>query len=654
MCGLVGFFEHRGTDALLKIQAMNDLISHRGPDASGAWVCPDTGLALGHRRLSILDLSPQGAQPMRSSSGRYVMVFNGEIYNFAELRRELEGLNHPFRGGSDTEVMLAAFEEWGIHRALERFNGMFAFALWDTRERSLSLGRDRVGKKPLYFGWNRGTFFFGSELHALFGHPAFTPTIHPQAVTLMVRYGYVPGPVSIYKDIWKLTPGAIRTITFAELQAGSSGSETRFWSLANHIDQRMGRDVTSHEAVVMRAKELLTDAVKIRMVADVPLGVFLSGGIDSSLVTAVMQSLSSNPVRTFSIGFNEQEYDEAPFARTISSALGTQHTEVYFSAEDALKEVPRMAEIFDEPFADNSQLPMYLVSRVAKSAVTVVLSGDGGDELCAGYSRYRQGASLWRMMERVPWGVRRFVKPFLRRIPESAWRAFFSVSRTLAPHFFSSKELVAKASRLAEVIDKRTFNELYRRMVSFHEHTLQLVRGTQSMTFDALFPYPQSFASLSRFEQMMYIDFMTYLVDDIMVKVDRTSMAVSLEARAPLLDYRLIEHFWNAPMQSKFARGTSKVVLKDLLKEYLNPKLFDRPKMGFGVPIAFWMRGALREWCEDLVSERALEQHGLFDTVKVRSIFNDFMSGRDSYNGLVWNIVMFQAWYQKVRPRLHV
>jgi asparagine synthase (glutamine-hydrolysing) len=653
MCGIVGFFEESGKDTVLKLEAMSLRLKARGPDDHGYWVCPDSGLGLAHRRLAILDLSPLGAQPMHSNSGRYVIVFNGEIYNYRAIQAELTAAGDSFRGGSDTEVMLAAIERWGLESAVKRFIGMFAFALFDRRDQILHLVRDRLGKKPLYYGWDRGVFYFASELKALLAHPRFSRQIDRRALALMLRYGYVPAPFSIYHGISRLAPGKIVSLTRSELSSASSfPPEHSYWTPEDLVTQAPFTETDAE--IQVNFNTLLIDSVKLRMIADVPVGVFLSGGIDSSLVTSIMQELSTVPINSYSIGFDEQAFNEAPYAARIAKQLGTDHNEVYLSARDALNSVPLMAEVYDEPFGDQSQIPTLLVSQVARRHVTVALSGDGGDELFAGYSRYQQTDLLWKLLRLVPTALRASLSHTVRSLPKELWVTVFSLLAKVSPHIFSTKEISAKIDRLSHVLELKSFEQLYQRVLSFHEQDLCVVKKQHAIALDEIVHLPPTLMQRSRIERLMYIDLISYLVDDILVKVDRASMAVSLEARAPLLDHRIVEFAWRVPLHLKLHRGESKVLLRRALEQRLDKKLFERPKMGFGIPAAAWMRGELRAWCEDLLSDTKLAQHDLLDAALVKKLWSDFISGRDSYVGLLWNIVMFQSWFSGTQRSMHV
>jgi asparagine synthase (glutamine-hydrolysing) len=635
MCGICGFLMpgRELTPAALSavIDAMARTLRHRGPDDAGRYVDAAAGLAFGHRRLSIIDLSQAGHQPMSSPCGRFVVNYNGEIYNFRELRQILAQHGHVFRGHSDTEVLLGAIAEWGVERALRRLHGMFAFALWDRQTRRLLLARDRVGKKPLYYGWCGGAFLFASELKALHRHPAFDLEVDRDALGLFVQLGWVPGPYSIDRRIRKLPPGAMLTLDAAD---GRAEPVIQNWWSAREVAEASDQApfAGSFDDAVHALDALLGAAVHARMIADVPLGALLSGGVDSSTVVALMQAAGTIPVRTFSIGFHEPRHDEAPFARAIAAHLGTDHTELYVGPEDSLALVPELPEIYDEPFADPSQIPTALVCRLARNSVTVALSGDGGDELFAGYQRYRRSLEAWKGLER--W-------------PASARKAAQALTATLDDRFAAPKWLGKTAKRAAGIGAGDALD------VFLGERTrtpdpARLVRGARAVPH--LLSDRQRWPDLREpLQTMMYLDFAGYLPDDCLVKVDRASMAAGLEVRCPLLDHRVVELAWSLPLAYRVGEGGAKRVLKSVLERYVPGTLFERPKRGFGVPVGAWLRGPLREWAETLLDERRLAREGYLAPAAIRDLWRQHQSGRRDRQELLWHVLMFQAWHEHWR-----
>ena len=623
-----------------RVRSMVAAIRYRGPDDSGVWCDERVGVGLGHARLSVLDLSPEGHQPMVSSSGRYVLSFNGEVYNFAELRSELRGAGASFRGHSDTEVMLAAFEEWGIEKAVQRFMGMFAFALWDRAERQLILARDRIGEKPLYYGWCGEVFLFGSELKALCAHPSWYGDINRGVLASYMRYGYVPLPHSIYLGIYKLLPG-----TWVKISVDDSPGRTpvprTYWSAREVAMQEPLTDL-SDAAATDALDSLLRQAVGRQMISDVPLGAFLSGGIDSSTVVALMQCQSSRPVRTFSIGFSESDYDEARYAKLVAAQLGTDHTELYLSAEEALSVIPRLPEIYDEPFGDSSQIPTHLVAALARKHVTVALSGDGGDELFGGYNRYFWGRSIWNRIGTVPQGVRHGIGRMMTALSPASWDR---IGRLL-PRRLRQPTLGDRIHKLASVIDVDGPDELYRRLVSQHREPGSLIVGADEAPIwaDA---EAAAYGRSDFTERMMFRDLVGYLTDDILTKVDRAAMAVSLETRVPLLDHHLVEFAWRLPLAMKIRDGQGKWLLRQVLYRYVPRELIDRPKQGFGIPLDTWLRGPLREWAEELLDERRLRREGYLHPVPIREKWAEHLSGRRNWQYWLWNVLMFQAWNER-------
>jgi asparagine synthase (glutamine-hydrolysing) len=649
MCGLTGYWhlEKLGSSALTMealAQRMASTLTHRGPDDEGVWTDESVGIALAHRRLSILDLSPQGHQPMHSACGRYVLGFNGEIYNFTELRSELEksGKAPSWRGHSDTEVMLTAFAAWGIETALKKFTGMFALALWDKKERVLTLARDRLGEKPLYYGWQKDAFLFASELKALRMHPKFQAEIDRDALTLFLRHNYIPTPYSIYRGISKLTPG-----TYLCLSEGKKEVRIEsYWSLKTVAEAGYEHPFTGREEEALETLEyLLGQSIQNQRIADVPLGAFLSGGVDSSTVVALMQAQSARPVKTFTIGFHEAAYDEAKHAKAVARHLGTEHTELYVSPQDALDVIPALPRIYDEPFSDSSQIPTFLVSRLARSQVTVSLSGDGGDELFSGYNRYLWARSIWQRLGWVPRTIRSTLAGGLTWVAPRHWDAFFRGFNRLLPGRFCFTHPGDKLHKAAELLPLKTREELYLSLVSHWKIPEQLVRDGKEPQSALTDPARQ--APLPDFEaRMMYLDALTYLPDDILVKVDRAAMAVGLETRVPMLDHRLLEFVWRLPLHMKIRARQGKWLLRQVLYRHVPKNLIERPKMGFGVPIDHWLRGPLKDWGEALLAPDRLDREGFFHSVPIMRKWREHQTGQRNWAYYLWDVLMFQAWWE--------
>lgn len=641
MCGIAGFFDANARVsadvAVERVRAMSDALAHRGPDDSGAWVDQDAGIALGHRRLSIIDLSSLGHQPMHSADGRYVISYNGEVYNFAELRTELESLGHGFRGGSDTEVLLAACCEWGPERAVTRFAGMFAIALWDRTSRTLRLVRDRIGVKPLYWGRRGEALIFGSELKALMAHPAWRADIDIEAAAAFMRYSYVPGPATIFRDVHKLAPGTILTVT-----ANADPHIAAYWRLTDAVNAAASDQIEDEWEAADRLDTMLRQSVGARMVADVPLGAFLSGGIDSSTVAALMQAQSTRKVRTFSIGFSEPGYDEAQHAKAVAAHLGTDHTELYVSARQAVDTVPNLPKWFDEPFADSSQIPTYLVSAMTREHVTVALSGDGGDELFAGYPRYHIVDRIWRRLGWVPAGLRGAVGAGLGSVPEPLLDRLVR----LAPRRMRPLNAGRKVHRLSELLSRPADDSLFMELSAIWPHEGELVPAA---TGAGRLQAEPGLALPDVVSRMQYYDTLHYLPDDIMTKVDRCSMAVGLEAREPLLDHRLVEFAWRLPSRFKYDGQQSKRLLRRVLHRYVPPTLVERPKMGFSIPLAAWLRHELRPWAESLLTRGRLLADGVFAADEVRRLWDEHQSRQANRENVLWNILMFQAWKEHYR-----
>jgi asparagine synthase (glutamine-hydrolysing) len=626
MCGIAGYWHLvRGASPFAQrlpqqmenrlqsqgiVTAMTDTLVRRGLDPQGTWIDPAVGIGLGHRRLAILDLSPLGAQPMISHDSRYAIVFNGEIYNFEVLKSELERSGHQFRSHSDTEVMLAAMVEWGVAAAVKRFVGMFAFALWDMQERVLHLGRDRIGEKPLYYGWVGNTLLFGSELKALVAHPQWVGKIDRNALTLFIRYGYIPAPHSIYQGIQKLSPGTI--ISFATEQA-KTAQPVAYWDLQTVVKAGIDNSFVGSDAeAIDRLDTLLRQTIRSQMVADVPLGAFLSGGIDSSTVVALMQAQSTQPIATFSIGFKEQQYNEAEYAASVAQHLGTAHTELYVKAKDALEVISKLPHLYDEPFADSSQIPTFILSELTRQHATVSLSGDAGYELFGGYNRYFKYVDIWQKIDRLPMQLRRLCAGLMRALPPDKWNALIdNIGRILPPlRKFKPGD---KIQRIGNILNSKRPLELYAQLVSLCQNPTQIVLNSTETETIIDRPPLWLHLDLDFASQMMYLDSMTYLPDDILVKVDRAAMGISLESRVPFLDPQIIEFAWQLPRSMKFRDRQGKWLLRQVLYKYVPQQLIDRPKMGFGVPIDLWLRNELREWAEALLDEARLKREGFFD-----------------------------------------
>jgi asparagine synthase (glutamine-hydrolysing) len=655
MCGLTGFlhpggFEAESAQAIAR--RMADTLAHRGPDDGDVWVDAVAGVALAHRRLSILDLSSAGRQPMTSACGRYIIVLNGEIYNHLELRRTLETTNSapPWRGHSDTETLLAALAAWGVEAALKRCVGMFAFALWDRQARTLTLARDRMGEKPLYYGRQSGVLLFGSELKALRAHPAFAAQVDRNVLALYLRHGYVPAPYVIYQSVFKLPPGAYLTLD-ADAPAVAVLPPTFYWRAWDAATAPVRADLNDASALA-ELEGLLRQAIAGQMVADVPLGAFLSGGIDSSTVVALMQAQSSRPVKTFTIGFHEADYNEAEHALAVARHLGTEHTELYVTPDEAMAVIPCLPSLYDEPFADSSQIPTFLVAQLARRQVTVSLSGDGGDELFGGYNRYFWATRLWRKLGPVPHGARALAARAVTGISPTAWNRVLGLAVPVLPARLRYANPGDKLHKLAQMLDACTPEEVYLYLVSQVKTPTEWVSGAIEpptvLTDAARWPPLADFES-----RMMYLDQMSYLPDDILVKVDRAAMGVSLETRVPLLDHRLVEFAWRLPLHLKIRRVQGQVqgkwLLRQLLYRYVPKALIERPKMGFGLPIDAWLRGPLRDWAQDLLDERRLVQEGFFDPQPIRAQWQEHLSGRRNWAYSLWTVLMFQAWMENQR-----
>lgn len=640
MCGFSGFLYRDNFPAHAQsiLNAMGKAIANRGPDSQDVWFDTETGIGLSHRRLAIVDLSPAGHQPMKSATGRYVIAFNGEIYNHLTIRAELDQLSaRQWRGHSDTETLLAGIEAWGLKKTLEKSVGMFALALWDTQTAELQLARDRFGEKPLYYGWNNGVFLFGSELKSFRAHPDFSPLIDRDALCLYLRHNYVPAPYSIYQGIAKLLPA-----TIASLKAGQTDVELEQYWDAKAVMAAAPQHNQTDEARMETLEQLLKQAVGDQMMADVPLGAFLSGGVDSSLIVALMQQQSDKPIKTFSIGFHEKEFNEAEHAKAVANHLGTEHTELYVSSDDALKLVSKMAEVYDEPFADSSQLPTYLVSQMAKQHVTVSLSGDAGDEVFCGYNRYRLTDMTWHKLAKIPVFARKLAAKLLVSVPVGVWNKLNAV----LPSRFKMSNLGDKLHKAADVLSSATVDELYYGLISHWKNPAAVVLGGKEAR-TLLNTREQNQRFQDNIPRMMVLDTLSYLPDDILVKVDRAAMAVSLETRVPFLDHRVFEYAWSMPQHLKMNNGTTKVCLRDILYKYVPQRLIERPKAGFAVPVADWLRGPLKIWAEQLLQPERLAREGFFDPEQITTLWQEHQSGKRNWQYHLWDILMFQSWYEK-------
>lgn len=641
MCGITGYWSERESPDGLDLAAhrMACAIAHRGPDDAGVWVENSAGLALAHQRLSVLDLSPAGHQPMLSASGRYVIAFNGEIYNHLKLREALAGC--VWRGHSDTETLLAAMAAWGVDTTLKKCVGMFAFALWDREAHTLTLARDRFGEKPLYYGRQGDVFLFGSELKALKAHPAFRAEIDRDALTLYLRHGYIPAPHSIYKGIFKLPPG-----TWVQVSAGLEvGEPIIYWSARQAAESGQRNLFEGGEVeAVQELERLLQQSIAGQMMADVPLGAFLSGGVDSSAVVALMQAESSRPVKTFTIGFKDQDYNEAEYAHAVAKHLGTEHTELYVTPQQAMAVIPQLPHIYDEPFADSSQIPTCLVSKMAREQVTVSLSGDGGDELFGGYNRYSLGEKIGKIA-RFPLPLRSAMAGMITGFSPKQWDVVMGSVSPFLPTRLRFANPGDKLHKLAGVVCSESIESLYHGLVSLWDDPASIVRrGKEPPTVITNRSTWPGLPDLTH--QMMVLDTISYLPDDILAKVDRAAMSVSLETRVPFLDHRVMEFAWRLPLSMKVVRGHGKHVLRQVLYKHVPRKLIERPKMGFSIPLDSWLRGPLRGWAESLLDESRIQQEGFFEPTLIRKKWQEHLSGKCNWQHQLWVILIFQSWLE--------
>jgi asparagine synthase (glutamine-hydrolysing) len=650
MCGITGFLGGEGfsqdNSCQLLLKNMNDALIHRGPDSEGVWFDKSKKIALGHRRLSIVDLSPAGHQPMISDSGRYVITYNGEIYNNDALRSELTANKfvHNWRGHSDTEVIVSGFDAWGIKETISRLTGMFAIAIWDKKLEKLILVRDRMGEKPLYFGWQGSgsskVFLFGSELKALKQHPQFRGEIDRKSLSLYMRYSYVPTPHSIYKDIHKAEPGTIITVSPHE---GDIKLE-KYWDALSEVKKGVKNPFNEEPSkITNNLDKLLKKTINQQMMADVPLGAFLSGGIDSSAVVALMQTQSPRPIKTFTIGFQEAGYNEAKYAKLVAKNLGTDHTELYASSQDALNVIPKLPNLYCEPFADSSQIPTFLVSSLARQHVTVSLSGDGGDELFCGYNRYIYANKLWGGLKITPLALRSLVGNIMKNAPAAKWNKIFKSLNGITPENFNSISWGDKLQKGARVISSKDLPDLYQRLVSCWQNPSSVVidQNEEQNIFSSGI---QNLKNVDDIHKMMSIDSISYLPDDILVKVDRAAMGISLETRVPFLDHHVFEFASRIPLEMKLKNGVGKAVLREVLYKYVPKSLIERPKMGFGIPIGDWLRGPLRDWADGLLDESLLKSQGFFHSEVIREMWLEHINGSRNWQSQLWTVLMFQAW----------
>ena len=649
MCGIAGLFRPGGGEEgqlAATARSMTEALAYRGPDAAGFWTNAAAGVAFGHRRLAVIELSEAGAQPMRSDCGRFTITFNGEIYNFIDLRAELEaaGAAPNWRGHSDTETLLYAIRHWGVEKALQRASGMFAFALWDERDRTLTLARDRFGEKPLFYGWCGGDLVFASELKALAKHPAWSPTLDRAAMTSFMRYAYVPAPSTIWSGFKKL-PSACCVTFAANVSYGALPAPRPYWSMRETVIAGQAARITDEHEAVAKLQRLLSLAIKRQCLSDVPLGAFLSGGIDSSTIVALMQAQRSQPVRTFTIGFSEAEFDEAADARKVAAHLGTSHTELYVDPQTARNVIPKLPTMYDEPFADSSQIPTHLVSAMARQHVTVALSGDAGDELFGGYNRHIWGRNLNAQFGAMPAALRRALAAFLRAVSPEPVGAFARVASPLLPARFNVRRAGDQVAKLARIVGSPSLDHMYRELCSIDDDPAQTILQGEEVSSWSDDEMGKVAAELDPLDRMTLADSLSYLTDDILQKVDRAAMAVALETRVPFLDKDVVELSARIPAHMKVRDGRGKWLVRQVLYQHVPADLVDRPKTGFSIPIDEWLRGPLKSWASDLLSPARLQAQKLFNAKRVADRMAEHMSGRRNHGYWLWNVLMAQAWH---------
>lgn len=657
MCGLTGIFCSTYSENIFeKVSKMTSVLSHRGPNDKGIWF--DQNIALGHRRLAILDLSVSGSQPMKSECGRYVLVYNGEIYNHLNIRNklEIEGIAPKWRGHSDTETLLVAIKSWGLDKTLTETHGMFALALWDKKMKTLSLARDRMGEKPLYWGWAGKDFIFGSELKALQAHPNFQKNICSKALLQYLRFMYIPAPRCIYTSIFKLEPGTIllvngdppTTESNEPIRPGENYENIsihKYWNYDEEISRGSLNPIKDDSEAVSTTSKILSKAVKGQMISDVPLGAFLSGGIDSSTIVALMQEQSQRPIKTFTIGFEENDLDESSHAAKVAKHLGTDHNEIFITDSEARDVIPNLTWLYDEPFADSSQIPTYLVCQSARQHLTVALSGDGGDEIFGGYNRHIFGPKLWRGLSFLPNNMRKIIAYIIQMFPESAWDRLGGVYNLFRSGSMGISNVGAKTHIFGESLKLiENFDDFYRNMVSVWIEPEKLLKENVTEPVSQLDDIIPNLVMKNSADIMMYQDIRSYLPDDILCKVDRASMGVSLETRAPFLDKDVISLSTRLPINMKIKKGQGKWVLRQVLNKYVPQNLFDRPKSGFAIPIGAWLRGPLRDWAESLLSNERFIEDGTFNIEAINNQWKEHLSGHKDNSKKLWVILMFQAW----------
>jgi asparagine synthase (glutamine-hydrolysing) len=644
MCGILGALSLKNNEVVNQaVEQGCTLLKHRGPDGSGIWMDTDAGVILGHVRLAILDLSEAGYQPMQSHCKRYQIVFNGEIYNHLELRKKLDISTHnKWIGHSDTETLLVCISEWGLDKTLESITGMFAFALWDHETKQLYLVRDRFGEKPLYYGWVNDSFVFGSELKIFKIFPFWENSINTKALSLFLRYNYIPAPYSIYDNVWKLPAGSYLKVSKKDLVNHSCDNPIKYWDACKVAVQASENPLQFKDdtEAIDALDSILQKSVKAQMLSDVPVGAFLSGGIDSSMIVALMQKQSSVPVKTFSIGFKDNNYNEAVYAKDVATYLGTDHTELMVSPSDALNVIPKLPLIYDEPFADSSQIPTYLLAKLTRQEVTVSLSGDAGDELFGGYTRYQHTQNIVNKLKNVPTSVKSIVSGIENCIPKKYTNQFIDSFSSLFQQQFQTS-YSNKFNRFVKLLNSKNEIDAYNELLAYWDPSEIMKNETDRKVDSSSIPL-----SLNAIEQMMLFDTINYLPDDILVKVDRAAMAVSLETRIPFLDHKVYEFAWQLPFQYKIRNGNSKWLLRQLLYRYVPENLIDRPKMGFGVPIDSWLRGPLKDWAADLLDESKIREQGFFKAEVISKRWNDHITGRRNWHFQLWTVLMFQQWYE--------